>query len=100
MPKRNPSGHGSFPHVLLSLATSHKIGLAAVACGFAVLALICSMVIPRFKPDFPGKGGLKLFVLAAMACTAATLLAVEFLAIEPKEPGGHGENVPAASATK
>lgn len=76
------------------------IGLAAVACGFAVLALIASMVVPRFKPDFPGKGGLKLFVLAAMACTAAMLLAVEFLAIEQEEPGGHGENVPAASAER
>lgn len=82
--------------VLLSLATSHKIGLAVVAVGFAVLAFTCAMVIPRFKPDFPGKGGLKLFTLAAMACTAATLLAVEFLAIEKTEP--HGENVPAETA--
>ena len=86
--------------MLLSLATSHKIGLGAVAIGFAVLALISSMVIPRYKPDFPGKGGLKLFVLAAMACTAATLLAVEFLAVEKKEPGGHGESVPTASTQK
>ena len=69
------------------------IGLGAVAGGFAVLALIASMVVP-------GKGGLKLFVLAAMACTAATLLAVEFLAIEQEEPGGHSENVPAASAER
>ena len=74
------------------------IALGSVAIGFAVLALIASMVIPRFKPDFPGKGGLKLFILAAMACTAATLLAVEFFAIEQKEPGG--ENVPAAAAEK
>ena len=84
--------------MLYSLATSHMIGLGAVAIGFAVLALISSMVIPRFKPGFPGKGGLKLFVLAAMACTAATLLAVEFLAAEPKEAGGH--DVPAATSTK
>lgn len=84
--------------MLLSLATSHKIGLGAVAIGFAVLALISSMVMPRFKPDFPGKGGLKLFILAAMACTAATLLAVEFLAVEKKEAGG--ENVPTASSGK
>lgn len=84
--------------MLYSLATSHMIGLGAVAIGFAVLALISAMVIPRYKPDFPGKGGLKLFILAAMACTAATLLAVEFLATEKKEAGG--ENVPAASAEK
>ena len=84
--------------MLLSLPTGNMIGLGAVAIGFAVLALLSSMVIPRFKPDFPGKGGLKLFILAAMACTAATLLAVEFLAIEKEEP--HGENVPAAVAEK
>ena len=77
------------------------IGLGAVAIGFAVLALISAMVIPRFRPGFPGKGGLKLFIVAAMACTAATLLAVEFLAIEKEEPGaGHGENVPAKTAEK
>lgn len=87
--------------MLLSLATSHKIGLGAIAIGFACLAFISAMVIPRLKPGFPGKGGLKLFIVAAMACTAATLLAVEFLAIEKKEPGaGHGENVPAKTAAK
>ena len=87
--------------MLLSLATSNKIGLGAVAIGFAFLAFVSAMVVPRFKPGFPGKGGLKLFIVAAMACTAATLLAVEFLAIEKKEPGGaHGENVPAKTAEK
>ena len=87
--------------MLLSLATSNKIGLGAVAIGFALLAFVAAMVIPRFKPGFPGKGGLKLFIVAAMACTAATLLAVEFLAIEKKEPGGgRGENVPAKTAEK
>ncbi len=87
--------------MLLSLSTGNMIGLGAVAIGFSVLALISAMVIPRYKPGFPGKGGLKLFILAAMACTAATLLAVEFMAIEQEEPGaGHGENVPAKTAEK
>ena len=84
--------------MLLSLATSNMIGFGAVAIGFALLAFVSAMVIPRLKPGFPGKGGLKLFILAAMAATAATLLAVEFLAIEKKEPGG--ENVPAKTAEK
>ncbi len=84
--------------MLLSLPTGNMIGLGAIAIGFAAFALISAMVIPRFKPGFPGKGGLKLFIVAAMACTAATLLAVEFLAIEKKEPGG--ENVPAKTAEK
>ena len=84
--------------MLLSLSTSNMIGFGAVSIGFAVLALISAMVIPRFRPGFPGKGGLKLFILAAMAATAATLLAVEFMAIEKKEPGG--ENVPAKTAEK
>ena len=74
------------------------IGLGAVAIGFALLAFVSAMVIPRFKPDFPGKGGLKLFIVAAMACTAAALLAVEFWAIEKEEPAH--ENVPAKTAEK
>lgn len=87
--------------MLLSLTTGNMIGLGVVAIGFSVLAFVSAMVIPRLKPGFPGKGGLKLFIVAAMACTAAALLAVEFLAIEKEEPGGgHGENVPAKIAEK
>jgi hypothetical protein len=86
--------------VLLSLATSHKIGLGAMAVSFAVLAFTAAMIVPRYKPGFPGKAGLRLFIVAAMVLTAGTLLAVEFLAVEKEEPGGHGENVPAASAGK
>ena len=84
--------------MLASLSNSHMILLGAFAIGFSVLALTVSMVIPRFNPDFPGKGGLKLFILGAMACTAAVLLAVEFWAVETEEP--HGENVPHATAEK
>ena len=84
--------------MLQSLSTGHMIGLAVACIGFSVLAFTAAMIVPRFKPDFPGKNGMKLFILASMACTAATLLAVEFWAVEEKKP--HAENVPAHSAEK
>jgi hypothetical protein len=96
---RSPLRHGSFSSVLLSLSTGHMIALGAIAIGFALLAFIAAMIVPHFKPDFPGKGGLKLFILASMVATAATLLAVEFFAVEAKEPA-HGENTPTETTTK
>ena len=41
--------------VVAGLATSHKIGLAAVGVAFIVFALLSSFVFPRRSPNFPGR---------------------------------------------
>jgi mono/diheme cytochrome c family protein len=85
--------------VLLSLSTGHTIGLALVAGAFIVFALLVAMVIPRYRPDFPGRN-LGAFIWVALAFFVATLLAVEFFGAESKEAeGAQPETTQTAPAT-
>lgn len=70
--------------LLLALSTSHKVGLALAVAGFAGFALIVSMVIPRWWPQFPGRG-LTVFLIAIVIMFLAMVSAVEFLGREPSE---------------
>jgi hypothetical protein len=38
-----------------ALSTGHKLGLGLSGAAFIVFALVSSMVIPRSRPDFPGR---------------------------------------------
>ena len=41
--------------MLAALSTAHKLGLGLAALAFILFALISAMVIPRSRPDFPGR---------------------------------------------
>jgi NADH:ubiquinone oxidoreductase subunit 3 (subunit A) len=41
--------------VLLALSTANKLGLGLSGLAFVVFALISAMVIPRSRPEFPGR---------------------------------------------
>lgn len=86
--------------MLAALATSHKIGLALVAGVFIAFALICSFLLPKKWPNFPGKH-VGWFIAVAVTLTAAMLAAVIALAGEPKEPHGTaaGEETTVAATT-
>lgn len=73
--------------MLLALTTGHKIGLAGFAALFIVFALASALLIPRWRPDFPGARGRKWFILATLLLFVAMLFAVETFAKE--EEGGH-----------
>ena len=73
--------------LLAGLATGNKIGIAVVAAVFITFALLSSFVAPRRWPDFPGKNGLSVFVLASFVLFAAMLTAVIVLAVEHEEKG-------------
>ena len=85
------------PAVLLALATGHKIGLITVAVIFVIFALLSSMVIPRFRPDFPGRG-LPFFLLATVVLFVAMLTAVLVFGRESEEAEAGGEE-PAQTTT-
>lgn len=76
--------------MLVALTTDQKLGLAGTAALFIVFALVSSLLIPRYKPDFPGRKGLGLFVIVTALFTIAMLGAVEVWAIE-EESAAHGE---------
>jgi mono/diheme cytochrome c family protein len=83
--------------VLLALSTSHKIGLAGFAAVFIAFALASALLIPRWRPDFPGAHGRRWFILATLLLFAAMLFAVETFAKEEEE--GH-EAAPTATETQ
>jgi hypothetical protein len=71
--------------LVAGLSTGHKVGLAVVAGVFIVFALTTSMLIPSRWPDFPTGAGLRPFLVATVALFIGMMLAVFFLAREPKE---------------
>jgi mono/diheme cytochrome c family protein len=81
--------------VLLALTTNQKFGLAGTAAVFIGFALISALLIPRGKPDFPGRRGLVPFILVTAILTIAMLSAVEVFAKEEHpETEAPGETTP------
>jgi len=68
--------------LLAGLSTGNKIGLAVVGGAFILFALTSAMIIPRRRPDFPGRNGLSVFVLASFVSFVAMLTAVSVFDVE------------------
>jgi cytochrome c551/c552 len=81
--------------VLLSLSTGHTIGLLLMAGGLIIFALICSFVLPRRWPDFPGNH-MGWFITVALVLFVGTLLAVNFFGVEESESEAAGGGSTAA----
>jgi plastocyanin len=88
--------------VLLGLTTAQKFGLAGVAFVFVIFSLLCALVIPRYRPDFPGGRNLRLFIAVVAVLFVAMLGAVEVFAREeeqePHEEAAAETAEPAATA--
>ena len=72
--------------MLLALSSNQKLGLALAAGAFVVFALVCAMLIPRRRPNFP-EGHLGWFIAACVVLTVGMLLTIGFVARESEE--GH-----------
>ena len=84
--------------MLSALATSHKVGIAAIAGVFILFAFASSFLLPTLWPSFPGKY-VGLFVLVCVLLTAGMLASVIALAGEPKEErAAPGEETTTAAA--
>ncbi len=68
--------------MLLGLTTDQKLGLAGTAAVFIAFALVSALLIPRYRPDFPGRKGIGLFLVLTALLTIAMLGAVEVWAKE------------------
>ena len=78
----------------LALSTGHEVGLGVTALVFIVFALASSLLLPRFRPDYPGRG-LPAFVVISFVFFFGMLTAVENFGAESK----HGEAAAAESTT-
>ena len=77
----------------LALSAGQKAGLAIVAGLFVGFALLSALVLPARWPEFPGRTGLRPFIVATVALFVGMMLAVFFLAKESEheaEAGEHG----------
>ena len=75
--------------MVVALTTGHKIGLAAFAAVFIGFAVSSALLVPRFRPQFPGRA-LPFFLLATVGLFAAMLTAVIVFGREGKEAeAGH-----------
>jgi uncharacterized cupredoxin-like copper-binding protein len=70
--------------LLLALSTGHKVGLGLAVAGFAGFALIVSILVPRWWPQFPGRG-LAVFLVAVVLLFLGMITAVEFFGKESGE---------------
>ena len=79
--------------MLLGLTTDQKLGLAGTAAVFIAFALVTALVIPRYRPDFPGRKGVGLFVVVTLLLMVAMIGAVVVFASEDEgaEAAGHVE---------
>jgi uncharacterized membrane protein len=60
------------------LPVGHEIGLIVVAVAFIGFALVSSLIVPRYKPDFPGPTGLSVFAIASIVMFVLMVAAVNF----------------------
>jgi mono/diheme cytochrome c family protein len=73
--------------VVAGLSTGNKIALIAVAVTFILFALVSSFVLPRFNPNFPGRG-LGWYVALCIVFFVAMMAAVLVFGKEKKEATG------------
>jgi mono/diheme cytochrome c family protein len=70
--------------VLLALSSTQKLGIALAAGAFVVFALVSSMLIPRYRPNFPSRH-LGWFIALCVLFTVGMLATVIFVAKETGE---------------
>jgi uncharacterized cupredoxin-like copper-binding protein len=87
--------------LLLGLSTGQKVGLGLCVLGFAGFSLIVSLLVPRWYPQFPGRG-LRVFLVTCVLLFLGMMSAVIFIAreskAEAKGPETTAEATTAASA--
>jgi hypothetical protein len=60
------------------LPLGHEIGLIVVAAIFIAFALASSLLVPRYKPDFPGPTGLSTYIIVSVVMFGLMVAAINF----------------------
>lgn len=71
--------------MLAALTTAHEFGLGTVAGLFVLFAIVCSFVLPRRRPDFPGRTGMRAFLGVCLVFFFGMVAAVEVFGGEAGE---------------
>jgi uncharacterized cupredoxin-like copper-binding protein len=84
--------------LLLGLSTGHKLGLGLAVLGFAGFSLIVSMLVPRWYPQFPGRG-LRVFLVTCLLLFVGMMAAVVVFGRESSEAEAKGPETTTQAAT-
>ena len=84
--------------LLLGLSVGQKIGLGLAVLGFAGFSLIVSMLVPRWYPQFPGRG-LRVFLVTCVVLFVGMMCAVIFVARETSSAEAKGNEPTSTQAT-
>ena len=84
--------------LLLALSTTQKVGLGLAVLGFAGFSLIVSMLVPRWYPQFPGRG-LRVFLVTSVLLFVGMMCAVIFIARETSKAEAKGNEPTTTEAT-
>jgi uncharacterized cupredoxin-like copper-binding protein len=85
--------------LLLGLSTGQKLGLGLCVLGFAGFSLIVSMLVPRWYPQFPGRG-LRVFLITCVLLFVGMMAAVIFVARETSEAEAKGPETTAETTAQ
>lgn len=85
--------------LLLGLSTGHKAGLAVAVFIFAGFSLIVSMLVPRYRPQFPGRG-LGVFLVACVLLFVGMISAVVVFGRESEAATGEAHTTTQATTTR
>jgi uncharacterized cupredoxin-like copper-binding protein len=84
--------------LLLGLSTGHKLGLGLAVLGFAGFSLIVSMLVPRWYPQFPGRG-LRVFLVTCLLLFVGMMAAVVVFGRESSEAEAKGPKTTTKATT-
>ena len=85
--------------LLLALSTTQKVGLGLAVAGFAGFSLVVSMLVPRYRPQFPGRG-LRVFIVTCLLLFVGMMSAEIFIARETSEAEAKGEEPTTTETTR
>jgi uncharacterized cupredoxin-like copper-binding protein len=85
--------------LLFALSTTQKVGLGLCVAGFAGFSLIVSILVPRYRPQFPGRG-LRVFIVTCVLFFVGMMSAVIFIARETSEAEAKGEEPTTTETTR
>jgi uncharacterized cupredoxin-like copper-binding protein len=86
------------PVLLLALSTEHKIGLGLAVAVFVGFSLVVSMLVPRYRPQFPGRG-LGVFLATCVLLFVGMMAAVITFGRESGEATAGGEHTTQTTTT-
>jgi mono/diheme cytochrome c family protein len=92
-----PAEAGSLAPVLIAtLSAAQKAGIAGMGAAFMIFALVSSFVIPRYRPNFPGRRVWP-YVGLVVCFFVAMMVVVVFVGREKSEAKAESTTAPAAT---